>query len=37
MDRSSTLFQRGNIGTLSLGNRLNMPAMGNTLSDEEGR
>jgi len=37
VNKSSALFQPGNIGTLRLENRLIMPAMGNNLADEEGK
>lgn len=37
MNKFSALFQPGNIGTLQLENRLIMPAMGNSLADEEGK
>jgi len=37
MNKFSALFQPGNIGTLRLENRLIMPAMGNSLADEEGK
>ncbi|MFC1970251.1 NADH:flavin oxidoreductase, partial [Chloroflexota bacterium] len=37
MNNFSALFQPGNMGTLRLENKLIMPAMGNTLSDDEGK